>query len=158
MQPSDWTAIVSAAIAFFALGASLAALWFAKRQADAADESNRISLAALDVSKKQLEIELKSAGKSANPTYVPPWRLSWVKGDTYALTNGGTDTEYDVQVTPPEYSAAPLPMRFESIGPMSSVTFLIALTIASPNRNVTVTWRHGDEAEHRSWTGVLPTR
>lgn len=137
-----------------------------EKQANEAAERNRVARAALDVSQQQLEVmrsrlEIEretSARQPVEPPYVPPWRLSWVKGDTYALTNGGADTEYDVQVTPPEYSAAPLPMRFESIGPMSSVTFLIALTIASPNRNVTVTWRHGDEAEHRSWTGVLPTR
>lgn len=158
MHVSDWIAIASAIIAALALGVSLASLWFAKRQADAADEANRIGLAALDVSRQQLETELRSSGKPSEPPYVPPWRISRVRGDSYALTNGGSDTEYDVHVEPPEYSASPLPMDFESIGPMSSVTFLIALTMASPNRNVTVTWRHGDETERRSWTGVLPAR
>lgn len=150
---SDWLALASAVIAGIALGVSIASMLFSKRQADAAVEANRISAAELEVSKQQLAL----ARESALP-YVAPWRLSWVKGDTYALTNGGSDVEMDVHIEPPEHSFAMSDMDFDEIEPMSSATFMVAITSECQNREATVHWRHGDDAAPLSWTGLLPSR
>ena len=155
---SNWVSIASAAIALVSFGVAVASAWFSKKQVDAAMEANRISAAALDVSRQQLALERDSGRNAASLPYVPPWRLSWVKGDMYALTNGGSGVEHDVHVSPPAYSAVATEMDFPEIGPMSSVTFMLLLTEASPNRNVKVTWRHAEETDTRSWNGVLPPR
>lgn len=158
MGLSECLSIIGAAVSGLSIGVSALAAMFAWKQANAAEEANRISLASLEVSKQQLELEREANGKSPIAEYVPPWMLSRVRGSTFALTNGGTDDEYDVHVEPPAYSAVGATMDFEKIGAKSSVTFLVMLTEASPNRIVTVTWRHRDETDRRSWTGVLPTR
>lgn len=158
MGLSDWVSIVSAAIALVSFGAAVASAWFSKKQVDAATEANRISAAALEVSRQQLALGRESGGNVTSLPYVPPWHLSWVKGDMYALTNGGSDIEYDVHVNPPAYSGIASKMDFPEIGPMSSVTFMLLLTEASPNRNVKVTWHHANETDTRSWNGVLPPR
>ena len=137
-----------------------------EKQADEDAERNRVARAALEVSKQQLEVmrsrlaaERENAARQpVEPPYVPPWRLSHVKGVMYALTNGGTDIEHDVRIMLPDGVISDSGMEFTQIGPMSSETFMAALTWSPNDRLVTVTWRHGDEQDRRSWNAPLPPR
>lgn len=69
---SDWVSIASAAIALVSFGVAVASAWFSKKQVDAAMEANRISAAALDVSRQQLALERDSGRNAASLPYVPP--------------------------------------------------------------------------------------
>lgn len=137
-----------------------------EKQADEASERNRVARAALDVSRQQLdimrsrlEIERETASRQpVEPPYVPPWRLSWVRGSMYAITNGGSDVEHDVRIELPDGVIGASDLDFDKIGPMSSETFMAALTWSSSGRQLTVTWRHGSESERRSWSSPLPAR
>lgn len=151
---SDWISLAGAIVAGIALGVSVVAAFFAKRQADAADEANRINRAMLDVARQQLKAS--SSDESERFPYVPPWKVEHVTGDLFALTNGGSSEERDVTIVPPLQSAVGSSLHFDRIEAMSTRTFMIVLTEASPNRNLTVTWNHDGIPE--TWQTVLPPR
>lgn len=165
MSASDWLALVSAVIAGVALGVSVVSVVFAKRQADAAAEANRISRTANDIARRQLDVMREqldteaAAGtvrRASVVPYVPPWRIDWYRGSTFAITNGGSATERDVRIIPPDNCAVASDLEFKEIEPMSSRTFMIAPTMATESRELTVTWMH--DGGPRSWTTVLPSR
>lgn len=94
--------------------------------------------------------------EAAAARYRPPWTLTWVKGDTFALTNDGYESVFDVNLTPPPHSAARGALHHDEIDPGSSETFLVAMTQASPHRNLTVVWRRQPDGEAHSWKSPLP--
>ena len=165
MGASDWLALVSAVIAGVALGVSVVSVVFAKRQADAAAEANRISRTANDIARRQLDVMREqldadaaagAVGRTSVVPYVPPWRIDWYRGSTFTITNGGSATERDVRIIPPDNCAVASGLEFGEIGPMSSRTFMIVPTMATESREMTVTWMH--DGGPRSLTTVLPSR
>ncbi|MCI1643803.1 MAG: hypothetical protein LKI98_04180 [Bifidobacterium crudilactis] len=157
---SDWLSLIGAIVAGVSLGVAGLSAWFAKQQAKAAEESNRISAAALDVSRRQLDLQISAEGNIDAPKaspYVPPWRVEHVSGSAYALTNGGDETAYDVHIEPPADTPA-YDTDFPQIGPMSSKQFTLIFTMASPSREISVTWCRSPEAEpEAAWTTSLPS-
>lgn len=157
---SDWLSLIGAIVAGVSLGVAGLSALFARQQTRAAEESNRISAAALEVQRRQLDLQISAEGGVEgfrSGPYVPPWRVEHVGGNTYALTNGGYETAYDVHIEPPADTPA-YDVDFPQIGPMSSKQFLLVFTMDSPSREISVTWRRSPESEpEAAWTTPLPS-
>lgn len=119
----------------------------AKRAADAAE---RAAAAAA----RQVELAEAQATK-----YVPPWSLTWAKGDTYLLANEGDDPVYGVRLDAPGMQ---LVKRFDvpaEVDAHSGITFLAA-TQGTRDRMVVVTWHRLADCSDESltWRHPLPFR
>lgn len=138
--------IAAFVVSVVAVCISVAAVVFARKQAKAAEDQNRISGEQLALAKAESE------------KYRIPWRFEWRSGDTYALVNDSDDPEYDVQVMPPQG------MRFNTrtdgsiVGPREPLIIMGALSGLGPGRQMTVTWRHQPDGEQMTWHEWLPTR
>lgn len=148
----DWPAWIGLGISVVALVVSGLAARYSFLQVKAAQEANRIQRAALDVARRQYDLQSKQTdGRQAYaPPYVPPWRIEHTSNDGYALTNGGSDTEHDVQIEQEDTYIEP--ERLGDVGPMDSIPVIIVFTSASPSHSVLVSWRHADEKQRRTQT------
>ena len=103
-----------------------------------------------------MEMQPVAGAGSREVPYVPPWTLQHLKGDTYVLTNGGSDVEYDIHIQVPSHSIVRGALEYPSIGPRASVSFLVGISMSTPNRNVTVSWARKPDGEQLRCEPVLP--
>ncbi|SDR92770.1 hypothetical protein SAMN04489860_0404 [Paraoerskovia marina] len=139
------------------------------RQATAAEAQTVYMGRQLEVMESELEfthevpassapafIELATSGSAR--TRVPPWSLAHYRGDTFTLTNGSDETVYAVQIEMPEHTIHRGPYRWESIDPHAGETFLLAFSMASSSRKVTITWRWAPDGDVQSWSSTVPPK
>lgn len=117
--------------------------WWAKVSADAAEAA--------------LALERERAAK-----YAPPWRLSWLKGDTYELLNDGDENAYGVEV-----DLGDLPWvkgkgepQHDVIHARAPITFMTTRSFTGGSDVVTVTWHRAADLsdEPHTWRHPLPLK
>lgn len=151
-------ATLSAVFAGFALGQNRGQTKVFKRQAEAAEIQNTLLERQVEMQEKQLQTRPGEVVTPRSDIYVPPWVLRWHKGDTYELVNGGNETEYHVKIDFPEHSANH-GGEWDAIGPRSSKTFVFAATLATPGRDIVVSWSRDPEGtETHFWESPIPPK
>lgn len=163
MTAEEWqiaASVVAAVVALIALGVAATAAGYTRGQRDASERQADAAEAQVEVMRRQLVVmESQGSGHRAHEVpYVPPWSLSHVRGDMYSLTNGGTEVAFDVQVTPPPHSAMRGTLEQAEVGPRSSMSFMAALTLASPHSMVKVTWSRSPGGPTLEWETILPAK
>lgn len=133
-------------VSVLALFTAVGALVYARKQAGAAVEQNRIAA-------EQLALAKEEAAK-----YRVPWSFEWRKSDTYVLVNNSDEPEYDVEIHPPEHTVFRSRSEGDVVHPRSSMAFTVGFTMASPGRLLRVTWRHHPGGEVLEWSDWLPNR
>lgn len=146
-------------VAVLALLVAAAAAAYSRGQRDAANRQATAAEAQVDVMQRQLAVmEKQSTGTPGHVPYVPPWTLQHHAGDTYMLTNGGTEPEFDVAVELPPHTAAPGTLAWDRVDPRSSTTFMAARTLATPHSDVVVSWAREPGGPKLTWKTALPPR
>jgi hypothetical protein len=158
-------AILAVVFSGISLGYSRGQRDAAIRQATAAEAQTVYMGRQVEVMERELELARETARTSegfepATParTRVPPWTLAHYRGDTYTLTNGSDEMVHDVEVSMPEHTILRGPYRWESIDPHAGENFLLAFSMASSSRKVTVTWRWTPDGDIQSWSSTVPPK
>ena len=69
----------------------------------------------------------------------------------------GTDEKvFDVEIEMPEHTIHREPYRWESVDPHASENSLLAFSMASSSRKVTVTWRWTSDGDAHTWISTVP--
>lgn len=149
--------VLAAVFAGFALGHSRGQRDASVRQAIAAE--SQVDLMRRQLVLAEQELELGSSRGTVLP-YVPPWMVNWEKGDTYSIVNGGYETEYDVNVKlPPNSAVSPgVEFQIDSLDPRSSQPFMFAASLATPHREILISWSREPGGERREWRGQIPRK
>lgn len=148
-------ASIAAVFAGFSLGHTKSQRDSSVRQAIAAENQ-------VDMMRRQNELLEQQIANTEHPSpsvipYVPPWQVNWFKGDTFSLLNGGHSTEYDVSIEFPDNSVH-RGGGWQKLGPRESETFMFVATLATPNRDITISWRRSRDGELQTWKTQIPSK
>src|SRR5690606_27809732 len=114
-------------------------------QRDATERQAVAAEAQVDFMRRQVDL-MEASAAAGHPLDsapdVPPWTLQYARGDTYSLVNGGTRTAYDVRIDVPRDILTAGSYEWPKVDPRASVSFMLAFSLASSSRSVTVRWRN----------------
>lgn len=150
-MPVEFAALLISAAAFVL---SSWAAWNSHRQTN---ESRRQADAAEDQITMMRE-ERATADAQQEALDARPWRLSHYKGDTYELINIGSQTAYDISVaggTRAQWYEAP---ENDQLTSGESATIIVAISLGSPSRKVTVRWATEPGGEQKEMQLLLPPK
>jgi len=166
MNSSDWIALGSLVIAISSALSSLVGFLSNRRHVRAAEDKAERATAAAERSANALERTAQAAERHSvvasrsNGRPRVAWRLTRGGGDSFLLMNAGTATAYDVAIEPMDEHTGfhgPEPGAGVEIAPTEDVRFFAALTLASTDDRMLVSWLDHPEAEHRhEWRRNLP--
>lgn len=137
----------------------------ARRSEASAERAENAAALSIDALEKIARgIESLADARSGAASLLPlesqrvRWTLDHFQGDTYILTNVGSLTARDVQVTadPTLMTPGELPMA-QDMRPDDSVTFMAVATFGTRDKTITVEWSDED-GERESWRYPLPPR
>lgn len=122
--------------------------WWAKVSAAAAVRS-------ADAAEAALALEQERAAK-----YTAPWRLSWLKGDTYALLNDGDENVYGVEVDPGGLPWIKGEREHDVIHARAPITFMTTRGFTGGSDVITVTWHRTPDLsdDPHTWRHPLPLK
>ncbi|WIV43060.1 hypothetical protein [Glutamicibacter nicotianae] len=149
-------ACAAAIFAGFSLGHTKSQRDSSVRQAIAAESQVDMMRRQNELLEQQITSGQSSSAGPAMP-YIPPWQVNWFKGDTFSLLNGGHSTEYDVSIEFPVHSVH-RGGSWEKLGPRESATFMFVATLATPGRDITISWRRSPGGELQTWKTQIPAR
>jgi hypothetical protein len=169
-----WVAVGAGLISLGSVTVAIVAVAYSRGQRDATVRQANAAEAQTAYMARQVELmeqELASAKSSGTvpssllewipekvPTRVPPWSIAHFRGDTFSLSNGGTEPVYDVSLEPPAHTIHRGPYQWDRIDPRATTTFLLAFSMASSSRDVTVRWRWEPDGELQTWTSAVGPR
>lgn len=167
----NWGVITANCLSAFAIVVAALGVWktdqrakraeVGTRDADAkatrAVEAAERSASAVERMAESLEQQaIDSEQRSATPGVA--WRLEHHQGDTYLLTNAGRAAAHDVRVETDESMFTTNLPDSVTLGPDEAVTFMAALSLATSDDTVRVTWASTPGGERSSWHRPLPPR
>ena len=160
---ANWAAVwVAAGAGLISLGSvavAIIAVAYSRGQRDATERQAIAAEAQVDVMRRQVEL-MEASAAAGHPLEsapdVPPWALQYARGDTYSLVNGGTRTAYDVRVDVPKGIWSAGAHEWPKVDPRASVSLLLAFSMASSSRSVTVRWKNAPDGPDLEWTTDIP--
>ncbi|MDF2848998.1 MAG: hypothetical protein K0R97_2980 [Oerskovia sp.] len=154
-----WVAVGAGVIALGSVAVAIVAVAYSKGQRDATKRQADAAEAQVGFMRRQIEL-MEASAAAGHPLEsapdVPPWTLQYARGDTYTLTNGGNRTAFDVRIDVPQDIVTAGSYAWPKVDPRASVSFLLAFSMASRSRSVTVRWTNEPAGPEREWTTDIP--